>query len=124
MTTYRPESVDTVARYQAKKLVKGGDAAFAGACGEYARNDALRSLNETIISNVGRDKDHGVRFARVPTGFETCAFCIMLASRSTTRASPPASSSTSTGGATARSFPASRATRWPCSSRVMTRETN
>lgn len=81
MTTYRPESVDTVARYQAKKLVKGGDTAFAKACGEYARNDALRSLNETIISNVGRDKDHGVRFARVPTGFETCTFCIMLASR-------------------------------------------
>lgn len=81
MTTYRPESVDTVARYQAKKLVKGGDAAFARACGEYARNDAFRSLNETIISNVGRDKDRGVRFARVPTGFETCTFCIMLASR-------------------------------------------
>nr|DAJ16652.1 MAG TPA: minor capsid protein 2 [Siphoviridae sp. ct8LQ5] len=81
MTTYRPESVDTVARYQAKKLVKGGDGAFARACGEYARNDALRSLNETIISNVGRDRSAGVRFARVPTGFETCTFCIMLASR-------------------------------------------
>ena len=61
--------------------MKGGDAAFARACGEYARNDAFRSLNETIISNVGRDKDRGVRFARVPTGFETCTFCIMLASR-------------------------------------------
>lgn len=72
---------DEVARYQAKKLVKGGDAAFARACGEYARNDAFRSLNETIISNVGRDKDRGVRFARVTTGFETCTFCIMLASR-------------------------------------------
>lgn len=81
MTTYRPASVDEVARYQAKKLVKGGDAAFARACGEYARNDALRSLNETIISNVGRDSGKGVRFARVPTGFETCTFCIMLASR-------------------------------------------
>ena len=81
VTTYRPKSVDDVARYQAKKLVKGGDGAFARACGEYARNDAFRSLNETIISNVGRDKDRGVRFARVPTGFETCTFCIMLASR-------------------------------------------
>lgn len=81
VTTYRPKSVDEVARYQAKKLVKGGDKAFARACGEYARNDAFRSLNETIISNVGRDKDRGVRFARVPTGFETCTFCIMLASR-------------------------------------------
>ena len=81
MTTYKPESVDDVARYQAKKLAKGGDAEFAKACGEYARNDAFRSLNETIIANVGRDKDRGARFARVPTGFETCMFCLMLASR-------------------------------------------
>ena len=81
MTTYRPDSVDAVARYQARKLVKGGDAAFAKACGEYARNDAFWSLNETIIANVGRDRDKGARFARVPTGFETCTFCLMLASR-------------------------------------------
>lgn len=81
MTTYSPESVDDVARYQAKKLLDGDDAAFAKACGEYARNDLFRSLNETIIANVGRDKDKGARFARVPTGFETCTFCMMLASR-------------------------------------------
>lgn len=81
MTTYGPDSVDAVARYQAKKLANGGDAAFAKACGEFARDDAFRSLNETIIANVGRDKDKGVRFARVPTGFETCTFCLMLASR-------------------------------------------
>ena len=81
MTTYEPESVDAVARYQAKKLAKGGDAEFAKACGEFARNDAFRSLNETIIANVGRDRDKGARFARVPAGFETCTFCIMLASR-------------------------------------------
>ncbi|MDD6785662.1 MAG: hypothetical protein PUD81_05355 [Eggerthellales bacterium] len=70
-----------MARYQAKKLLDGDDAAFARACGEYARNDAFRSLNETIIANVGRDRDKGARFARVPTGFETCTFCLMLASR-------------------------------------------
>lgn len=81
MTTYSPESVDDVARYQSKKLLDGDDAAFAKACGEYARNDLFRSLNETIIANVGRDKDKGARFARVPTGFETCTFCLMLASR-------------------------------------------
>lgn len=81
MTTYGPDSVDAVARYQARKLAKGGDAAFAKACGEFARDDVFRSLNETIIANVGRDKDKGVRFARVPTGFETCTFCLMLASR-------------------------------------------
>ena len=80
-TTYKPESVDAVARYQAKKLAKGGDAAFAKACGEFARNDAFRSLNETIVANVGRDRDEGAMFARVPTGTETCTFCLMLASR-------------------------------------------
>ena len=62
-----------MARYQAKKLAKEGD--------EFARNDAFRSLNETIIANVGRDRDKGAMFARVPTGTETCTFCLMLASR-------------------------------------------
>ena len=81
MTVYEPGSVDDVARYQAKKLAKEGDAAFARACGEFARNDAFRSLNETIIANVGRDRDKGAMFARVPTGAETCTFCLMLASR-------------------------------------------
>ena len=81
MTVYEPGSVDDVARYQAKKLAKEGDAAFARACGEFARNDALRSLNETIIANVGRDRDKGATFARVPAGAETCTFCLMLASR-------------------------------------------
>ena len=81
ITVYEPESVDDVARYQARKLAKEGDEAFARACGEFARNDAFRSLNETIIANVGRDRDKGAMFARVPTGTETCAFCIMLASR-------------------------------------------
>ncbi|MEE0044155.1 hypothetical protein [Ellagibacter isourolithinifaciens] len=81
MTVYEPGSVDDVARYQAKKLAKEGDAAFARACGEFARNDAFRSPNETIIANVGRDRDKGAMFARVPTGTETCTFCLMLASR-------------------------------------------
>lgn len=81
MTVYEPGSVDDVARYQARKLAKEGDAAFARACGEFARNDAFRSLSETIIANVGRDRDKGAMFARVPTGAETCTFCLMLASR-------------------------------------------
>lgn len=78
---YTPKKTDAVARYQVRKLTREGPSAFAKACGEYARNDALRALNETIIANVGRDRKKGVRFARVPTGRETCTFCIMLASR-------------------------------------------
>ncbi len=77
---YSPETADAVARYQAKKLVKGDFEGFAKSCGEYARNDALRSLNETIMANAKRDRRKGVRFARVPTGSETCTFCLMLAS--------------------------------------------
>lgn len=80
-SVYVPKKTDLVARYQVRKLTREGPSAFARACGEYARNDALRALNETIIANVGRDKKKGVRFARVPTGRETCTFCIMLASR-------------------------------------------
>ncbi len=78
---YASERTDAVARYQVRKLAREGPGAFARACGEYARNDALRALNETIIENVGRDRKRGVRFARVPTGLETCTFCLMLASR-------------------------------------------
>ena len=102
MTVYEPGSVDDVARYQAKKLAKEGDAAFARACGEFARNDAFRSLNETIIANVGRDRDKG-------------------AALSTTRERPQANGNTSTAGATARWFPASRATPTPSWCRVSSR---
>ena len=41
----------------------------------------MRALNETIMANARRDRTKGVRFARVPTGHETCTFCLMLASR-------------------------------------------
>lgn len=78
---YNPDTVDETARYQAKKLAKGDPRGFARYCGELGRNDVLRSLNETIIRNAGRDRKKGVRFARVPTGAETCTFCLMLASR-------------------------------------------
>ena len=80
-TTYNPETVDETARYQAKKLAKGDLRGFAEYCGELGRNDVLRSLNETIMRNAARDRKRGVRFARVPTGAETCTYCLMLASR-------------------------------------------
>jgi hypothetical protein len=80
-SVYVPKSVEEVARYQAKKLVAGDFAAFAKACGEYARNDSLRSLNQTILANAKRDGKKGVRFARVASGHNTCSFCLMLCSR-------------------------------------------
>lgn len=80
-TTYDKKQIDKVARYQATKLAKGDLQGFAQMCGEYVENNVKQSLNNTIIANAARDKEQGVRFARVPTGFETCAFCYMLASR-------------------------------------------
>lgn len=47
----------------------------------------MRSLNETVLANAARDGRRGARFARVPTGAETCTFCLMLASRSAVYAS-------------------------------------
>ncbi len=78
---YSPKTTDEVVRYQAKKLVAGDFAGFAKACGEYARNDSLRSLNQTVLANAKRDGKKGVRFARVASGRNTCAFCLMLCSR-------------------------------------------
>lgn len=80
-TVYDPVRTNDVARYQVRKLMAGDIEGFARACGEYAANDAKRSLNRTIMGNVARDRRRGVRFARVLTGRENCPFCIMLASR-------------------------------------------
>ena len=77
---YVAKDADEVARYQARQYEKS-PAAFARACGEYARNDANRSVNQTIMANVKRDGGKGVRFARVCAGGDTCTFCMMLAGR-------------------------------------------
>lgn len=55
--------------------------AFAQAMAERAYNDVGRAANRTTIHNAERDYSKGVRYARVPTGKETCGFCLMLASR-------------------------------------------
>lgn len=78
---YSLDKIEDVARYQARKLVRGDMEGFAERCGEYVRNEALASLNETIIANVARDAPKGVRYARVTTGRSDCAFCLMLESR-------------------------------------------
>lgn len=79
--TYSPEQIKKVSHYQAKKLLNGDIEGFADSCAEYVENNVKQSLNDTILSNAARDKEAGVRFARVPTGSETCTFCSMLASR-------------------------------------------
>ncbi len=41
----------------------------------------LQQANETSMNNALASQKTGVKYARVPTGNETCAFCLMLASR-------------------------------------------
>lgn len=78
---YSSDAVQTLARYQVRKYQAGDLAGFAAMCGEFAANDAMRSLNATVLRNARRDKAKGVRFARVTSGRNTCAFCLMLAGR-------------------------------------------
>ncbi len=75
------ESLAKTVRYQASKLVDGDVDGFCAAVGEWAENEAKRALNRTIMANARRDRRKGVRFARVTSGRNTCAFCLMLASR-------------------------------------------
>lgn len=62
------------------RWVSGGSAesAVRKSVGALAADEVKRLANQTMTNNCIRD---GVRYARVPTGFETCGFCIMLASR-------------------------------------------
>lgn len=57
------------------KVVDAKPSALAGAAQKYVQEYGRR----TIIDNVGRDETRPL-WARVPAG-ETCAFCLMLASR-------------------------------------------
>lgn len=75
------DQVEKVARYQAGKLVKGDQLGLARECAAYASDATRQAANRTMLKNALRDSKLGVRFARVPTGAETCTFCRMLASR-------------------------------------------
>ena len=54
---------------------------FAKRMGGNAYDHARRTANKTVQRNAVRDYKKGVRYARVPTGKETCGFCLMLAAR-------------------------------------------
>lgn len=75
------DQAEKVARYQAGKLVKGDQLGFARECAAYASDATRQAANRTMLGNALRDEGRGVRYARVPTGAETCTFCRMLSSR-------------------------------------------
>ena len=65
-------------RYFAKALVDGNGGKFADDCSTLADFYVRRCNYESMVRNCYRSR---VRYARVPTGIETCDFCMMLASR-------------------------------------------
>lgn len=77
---FSEDEVKKVCHYQARKLIDADYLGFAKACGEFASNNAMKALNETMLANAARDRERA-QFARVPTGKDTCAFCLMLATR-------------------------------------------
>ena len=83
-------AIEGTVRYQAGKLADGDLDGFVDQVSEFAAHAVKLSANKQMIKNAEdgsrrrrrkRGKGPKVRFARVPTGPETCTFCTMLASR-------------------------------------------
>ena len=64
--------------YYSNKLMAGRDDDFASDCAELADYYVKRVAGDNTIRNCAAN---GVRYARVPTGPDTCDWCVMLASR-------------------------------------------
>jgi len=81
------DAIERGVRYQAGKLVDGDPAGFLDNMSSLAAYHVRKAANDTMIQNVeranasGSGKARRMRYARVPTGLETCTFCTMLASR-------------------------------------------
>ena len=75
-----PRATEGAVRAFAEKLVKGEQEAFVNLCLGRADYEVKVATARTALNNAKRDT-RKPRFARVPTGEETCDFCLMLASR-------------------------------------------
>lgn len=63
--------------------------AFSSAIDGYVRRKVGRAADGAMVENVIGNKNKDVRYALVPTGFETCSFCAMLASHDFDFKKPP-----------------------------------
>lgn len=75
-----PKATEGAVRAFAQKLVDGKQDEFVEACLQRADYEIKVAAAQTCLNNARRDP-RKPRFARVPTGAETCDFCLMLASR-------------------------------------------
>ena len=72
------ELVDRKLHYLAGHLADGNVEKFKSDVADVTKYYVKRAAQENMIKNCDKAE---VRYARVPTGFETCSFCFMLASR-------------------------------------------
>lgn len=77
---YDPEATEGAVRAFAQLLADGDSKSFVDRCIERIDADTRRSANECVVRNARRDPMKP-KYARVPSGSETCRFCMMLASR-------------------------------------------
>lgn len=64
----------------ARKASKTADD-FIRHMANFAYDKTYNAARKTAARNAERDYDRGIRYARIPTGSETCGWCVMLASR-------------------------------------------
>lgn len=76
--TFDPSKAEDKVRYLAKSIVEDEIETFNGKVRDLTAFYVKREAFENLYRNC---KKNGVRYARVPSGRETCAFCFMLASR-------------------------------------------
>jgi hypothetical protein len=75
-----PEATSESVRAFAQHVVDGDPQGFVDLCLERLDYEMRVSAANTVIENGRRDR-RKPKYARVPTGAETCDFCLMLASR-------------------------------------------
>lgn len=72
------EMVEGKVKYYAQHIVEGDYKAYQKSISEYTQYLVKRTAHMSMKKNA---IDNGIKYALVPTGNETCAFCFMLASR-------------------------------------------
>lgn len=76
---FSQEAMDEAVKGFVRFVVRGSVEQFNGQVLERVGRDVRRSANVSVARNAARDPLHP-HYARVPSGTETCGFCLMLAS--------------------------------------------
>lgn len=76
--TFDDEMMEQKVRYYAQALVDGDVNKFTNDVSDLASYYVKREAFQNMYNNCKKNR---IRYARVPTGRETCAFCFMLSSR-------------------------------------------